>query len=127
MQKGQTRPEYLWDRRADPAICPLQRYDSDVPVLGLGLQMRHVDVGGSFSSLNVSYGNGTNMSFHVHDHRTHARSTFYTTVEKLYGTSLVWLCFPVSPGERICGIWVLTLLGGLATVAVRTVQGYSKT
>jgi hypothetical protein len=75
--------------------------------------MRHVDVSGSLSGLTVSYGKCTNMSFHAH----HGLK-FTLEVEWIYREEFVWVYFPMSPGEKICGIWTMTLLGGHATVAV---------
>jgi hypothetical protein len=119
VQKGQARPQYLWNRPIDPAICSRQRYDSTAPVPGRGLYMRRVDMIESFSGLSVSHGNGTNMTFHAHNGLRPPNNTFHREVERIYGPRLVWLHFPVSAGERICGIWILTFLKVLPVIAVR--------
>ena len=81
--------------------------------------MRRVDVGRDLGGLTVSYSHGTNMSFHTHDSFGQPSNPSFLDVESVYGDKLVWVYFPMSPGEKICGIWVITLLGGLARVAVR--------
>lgn len=81
--------------------------------------MRHVDVDGSLSGVTMSCCGWTNMSFHAHDTLAHSSKPSPEEAEWLYGDKLVWVYFPMSPGEKICGVWVITLLGGLASVAVR--------
>lgn len=79
--------------------------------------MRSVHLSDNLSGLTVTYGNGTNMSFHAHGAIPHGVSP--KDAEWSYDENLVSMYFPVAPGERIWGVWVMTRFGGLATVAVR--------
>jgi hypothetical protein len=121
LSQGRPRPEYLWDCPRRPNISQHQWYTSDNhprPFSEGPFRMRHVDVSGDLRGLTVSYGNCTNMSFHAHNRCGLQSGPSPSQVEWMYGEELTWVYFPLSSGEKICGIWILTLPGGLATVAV---------
>ncbi|KAF2022726.1 hypothetical protein EK21DRAFT_82556 [Setomelanomma holmii] len=68
------------------------------------------------------------MAFQAHDisdDRRSSRSRMANMV-RAYSDELVWLYFPLSPDEKICGFWVMRMLGGLATVAIYTSYGRSR-
>jgi hypothetical protein len=113
--------KYLWDCPRQPDISQEQWYRYDSPVFGTEspFYMRHINVDGILSGLTVSCDMWTNMSFHAHGNLTSSSKPSPAEVNWAYGDQLVWIYFPISPGEKICGVWVLTLPGGLATVAVR--------
>lgn len=119
--ESQRRATYYWDYPKHPEISSHQWYEhnSDSLVAGLPFHMRRIDMDRSLSGLTVSCDHWTNMSFCAHDRHARPSGSSPAEVEWLYGEKLVWIHFPLSPGEKICGVWILTLPGGLATVAVR--------
>ncbi|PWO20921.1 GTPase-activating protein that regulates ARFs (ADP-ribosylation factors) [Pyrenophora tritici-repentis] len=124
----QCRVKYLWDCPRQPDISREQWYRYESPVLGTEspFYMRHVNVDGNLNGLTVSCYMWTNMSFHAHGNLTSSSKPSPAEVEWIYSDQLVWVYFPISPGEKICGVWVLTLPGGLATVAIYTTLGRSR-
>jgi hypothetical protein len=81
--------------------------------------MRHVDVRQKLADLISACHMWTNMSFHVQPvDRDRGSKLHMAETERAYGDALVWVCFPMSSGEKICGFWVMTNRGGLAIVAV---------
>jgi hypothetical protein len=74
----------------------------------------------SLTDLTVACHSWTTVSFfahHVSSDRQSDKSRM-TEVERAYGDAFIWVYFPMSPGERVFGFWVLTRLGGHATVVV---------
>lgn len=125
----QVAVRYLWDLPLIPNILDHQWYKRDKIVKGSGepFYMKHVDVDQPLTGLAVACDMWTNMSFYAHPVNCDRRSSerHMKEVEYMYGDALVWVYFPMSPGEKICGFWVLTTYGGLATVAIYTSHGRS--
>lgn len=125
--KSEIRVERLWDCPTYPDISSLQWNNNDMPMTDSRLRMRHVDMDRILSGLTVSYGSWTNMSFHGHDQLARPSKPLPVEVEWIYANTLVWIYFPLSPEEKICGFWTLTRPGGLTTVAVSTFNTLSNT
>ncbi|KAF2844442.1 hypothetical protein T440DRAFT_512196 [Plenodomus tracheiphilus IPT5] len=121
---------YLWDLPTVPTILEHQWYERDRIIARTDslFYMRHVNVDHKLTGLTVACHMWTNMSLYAHRVNGDRRLSklHVTEVERAYGNALVWLYFPMSLGERICGFWVLTMPGGLATVAIYTSHGRSR-
>jgi hypothetical protein len=113
---------YLWDVPTVPNIPEHQWYNRDriVAQIESPFYMRHVDVAKNLTGLAVACHSWTTVGFfarHVNSDRW-SDEMHMMEVERVYGDASVWVYFPMTPGEMVCGFWVLTMLGGLATVAV---------
>lgn len=116
--------KYLWDLPRVPNISEHQWYEREDIVTrpDSDFHMRHVDLHERVTGLTVACHTWTNVGFYVH-HVNGSKTLTELRIaeaERTYGNELVWIYFPMSPGERICGFWVLRMLGVFATVAVRT-------
>lgn len=111
---------YYWDQPDCPQILPHQWYKAGRSSVSRGIYyMRHVPLDNDLSGLTVSWFGMTNMSFHMHREQSSSSIPSTVEVDQCYGNDLLWIHFPLSLGERICGLWVSTWPGGIAAVSVR--------
>jgi hypothetical protein len=85
--KQQTPARYLCDFLKSPDILPGQWYERNITTSSL-FRIRHVSLGKGLGGLTVSYGPGTNMSFHAHDTLAQLSNPSPSEVESTYGTKL---------------------------------------
>jgi hypothetical protein len=107
-QTGKLQP--FWDSLSPP---PLELQNRHVLNLNKGqpLFMRYVEICDDIAGIAVACSSGfVHMFSH---HRTSPLPiSEYARVESAVGTGLVWMYFPIRPGESISEAWICRAAGG---------------